>query len=265
MIKTLQVSNIIAFIITVIMNYLSNTGIFNNSTMATVSAQYQNYFTPAGYAFSIWGLIYIGLLASLIYQSKGIFNSKEAPAIVSKIGWMFVLSCIANCLWIVAWLYDYTGLSVIIMAILLGSLISIVLRTRMELDLITFKRVALEWWPFAMYFGWITVAIIANIAAYLTKLKWDGFGISPVSWTVVMISVAAIIHLFLIWTRNLREAASIGAWGLAAVAVANWNDNQTVAYTAVAATVIILVNTAIHGYLNREHPFIFSRPLGTFI
>ncbi|WP_235152847.1 tryptophan-rich sensory protein [Dyadobacter sp. CY345] len=224
--------------------------------MASVSAQYQNYFTPAGYAFSIWGLIYILLIAFIIYQSRGVLNSRQAPAVVSKIGWMFVISCIANCLWILAWLYDYTGLSVIIMAVLLGSLISIVLRTRMELDLITFKKVAMEWWPFAIYFGWITVAIIANIAAYLTKIKWDGFGITAVTWTIIMISAAALIHLALIWTRNLREAASVGAWGLAAVAVANWDDTQAVAYTALSATIIILINTAIHGFINRKNSFI---------
>ncbi|SEI92406.1 hypothetical protein SAMN04487995_2571 [Dyadobacter koreensis] len=259
MTKTLQVSNIIALIITIIMNYLSNTGIFNNSTMATVSAQYQNYFTPAGYAFSIWGLIYIGLLAFVIYQSRGLFGSGPAPSVVTKIGWMFVISCVANCLWIIAWLYDYTGLSVFIMAILLSSLTSIVIRTRMELDLITFKKVALEWWPFAMYFGWITVAIIANTAAYLTKIKWDGFGISAITWTIMMISAAALIHLVLIWKRNLREAASVGAWGLAAVAVANWNNVDAVAYTALSATAIILINISVHGYLNRKHPFIFSK------
>lgn len=256
MVRTIQISNIIALILTIIMNYLSNTGVFNNSTMATVSDQYHNYFTPAGYAFSIWGLIYLSLTGFIIYQSKGLTGSGQAPEIVSKIGWMFVISCIANCLWIVTWLYDYTGISVLVMAALLVSLISIVLRTRMELDLITFKRVALEWWPFALYFGWITVAIIANVAAYLTKLQWDGFGISPVAWTVIMISAAAIIHVILIWNRNLREAASAGAWGLAAVAVANWNENQAVATAAIVATVIIFINISVHGYRNRKQPFI---------
>ena len=257
MTKTLQVSNIVALLITIVMNYLSNTGIFNDNTMASVSARYQNYFTPAGYAFSIWGIIYILLIAFVIHQSKGLFdNTKKAPAIVSHIGWMFVLSCGANCFWILAWLYDYTGFSVIIMAILLSSLLSIVVRTRMELDLITFKQVALEWWPFAIYLGWITVAIIANIAAYLTKIQWDGFGISPVIWTMIMILVATLVHEYLIWTRNLRESASVAVWGLVAVSVANWGTTPTVAYTALIASVIIFISTSIHGYQNRERPFI---------
>ncbi|WP_159469968.1 tryptophan-rich sensory protein [Dyadobacter sp. 3J3] len=254
--KTLQLSNIIALIITIIMNYLSNTGIFNQSTMASVSAKYQNLFTPAGYAFSIWGLIYIGLIAFAIYQSQGLFNSKETPDVVGKIGWMFVLSCVANCLWILAWLYDYTGASVIIMTALLLSLCSIVVRTRMEFDLITFKRVALEWWPFAMYFGWITVAIIANVAAYLTKIQWDGFGISAVNWTIIMILAAMFINLFVTWNRNLRESASVGIWALIAVAVANWELNKTVAYSAIIASVIIFISCGAHSFKNKGKAFI---------
>ncbi len=71
--KALQISNVIALLITLAINYLSNTGIFNGNTMATVSARYQNYFTPAGYAFSIWGVIYLGLLAFVIYQGTRAF------------------------------------------------------------------------------------------------------------------------------------------------------------------------------------------------
>ncbi|MBE9461554.1 tryptophan-rich sensory protein [Dyadobacter subterraneus] len=254
--KTLQLSNIIALVVTIIMNYLSNTGVFNQSTMATVSAKYQNLFTPAGYAFSIWGLIYIGLIAFAIYQSQGLFNNKETPAVVEKIGWMFVISCIANCLWILAWLYDYTGASVIIMTVLLLSLCSIIIRTRMEFDLITFKRVALEWWPFAIYFGWITVAIIANVAAYLTKIQWDGFGISAENWTITMILAAMLINLFVTWNRNLRESASVGVWALIAVAVANWEVNKTVAYTAIAASVVIFISCGAQSYKNKGKAFI---------
>ncbi len=254
--KTLQISNILALIITVIMNYLSNTGIFNGSTMASVSARYQNLFTPSGYAFSIWGVIYLGLAAFCIYQAQGLFQPRETPAIVSKIGWLFVISCIANCLWILAWLYDYTGLSVLIMAALLTSLIVIVFRTRMELDLISLKKIALESWPFAIYLGWICLAIIANVAAYLTKIGWDGFGVSTTSWTLIMICAAGFVNIALTWTRNLRETSVVGIWGLIAVAVANRNDNLPVLYASVIVAVLIFVSTAVHGYRNNGRHFL---------
>jgi hypothetical protein len=256
--KTLQIANIVALAVTIVMNYLSNTGFFNQSTMATVSARYQNLFTPAGYAFSIWGIIYIGLIAFVIRQSQGLFNEKPIPEVVEKIGWMFVISCIANCLWILAWLYDYTGASVLIMTVLLISLCSIVLRTRMELDLITFKKIALECWPFAIYLGWICVAIIANVAAYLTKIKWDGFGITAASWTMIMIGAATLINLLLIWKRNLRESATAGIWALAAVAVANWQVDKQVAYTAIAAAGIIFINCGLQVLKNKGKAFIIE-------
>ena len=248
--RTLQISNIIALIVTIIMNYLSNTGIFNNSTMATVSAKYQNLFTPAGYAFSIWGLIYIGLASYVIYQSKGISKSSEVRPIVGKIGWLFVLSCVANCLWILTWLYDYTGLSVLVMIALLSTLCAIMLRTRMELDLIPLKQIAFEWWPFALYLGWICVALIANVAAYLTKIQWDGFGLSASAWTIIMILAAVIVNLLLTWTRNLRESASVGAWALIAVAVANHEENEVIYCTALASAILLLISGAVHGYRN---------------
>ena len=143
--KRLSVSNIFALIVTIVLNYLSNTCIFNGNTMSTVSAAYQNLFTPAGYAFSIWGLIYLGLAAFVIYHAVISFKSNQENNVVLKVGWWFVISCIANCAWIFAWLYDYTGLSVIIMIMLLFSLMMIVLKTRMELDDLPMKQIAFVW------------------------------------------------------------------------------------------------------------------------
>lgn len=254
--KTLQVANIVALIITVVVNYLSNTGIFNNSTMASVSARYQSFFTPSGYAFSIWGLIYIGLAAFVIYQARGLSGKTPTPEIVEKIGWLFVISCAANSLWVLAWLYDYTGTSVLIMIVLLLTLWRIIVRTRMELDLIPIKEIALTWWPFAIYFGWICVALIANISAYLTKNSWNTFGLTPVGWAVVMILVAGAAYVWLTWVRNLRESAMVGVWALVAVAVANWGTTPVVVVSALGVSAIILVSSGIHAYRNRGRHFL---------
>lgn len=252
--KTLQISNIIALIITIIINYLSNTGVFNRNTMASVSAEYHNYFTPAGYTFSIWGFIYIGLIAFVIYQSKGLFKKAEASSVVLEIGWLFVISCAANCLWILAWLYEYTGTSVLIMVLLLFSLMRIVICTRMELDQVPFKKIVFVWWPFSLYVGWITVALLANITAYLAKMQWNGFGISGISWTILIICIAGIINIFLTWGRNMREAAIAAAWGLIGVAVANANGFPSIVYTAIAIAVLLLISSAVHAYKNRPGP-----------
>ena len=249
--KRLSVANIFALIVTIVLNYLSNTGIFNGNTMSTVSAAYQNLFTPAGYAFSIWGLIYLGLAAFVIYHVVVSFKSSQENNVVLKVGWWFVISCIANCAWIFAWLYDYTGLSVIIMIMLLFSLMMIVLKTRMELDDLPMKQIAFVWWPFSLYAGWITVALIANIAAWLTKINWDGFGISAITWTIIMIIIAGIIYLLMTWQRNMREYALVGVWGLLAIAVANWTTEPSIVQSSIIISVILFVSSTVHAIRNR--------------
>ena len=249
--KTLAVANIIALIVTVFLNYLSNTGFINGNTMSSVSAAYQNLFTPAGYAFSIWGLIYVGLIAFVIYHASITFKNIQANNVVLNVGWWFVISCLANCLWIFAWLYNYTGLSVIIMIVLLFSLVMIIIKTRMELDDLPMKQISFVWWPFSLYAGWITVALVANISAYLTKVNWGGLGLSSVYWTVIMIVVAGIIYLVMTWRRNMREYALVGVWGIIAIAVSNWSTEPTIVYTAIGVGIILFLSSAVHAFINR--------------
>ena len=250
--KVLQILNAAALIATIVINYLSNTGIFNGNTMATVSDRYHNYFTPAGYAFSIWGIIYLGLIVFVIYQARSLFKTSRNDWPVLEIGWWFIVSCVANSLWVITWLYDYIGSSVIIMMILLFSLIKIIFATRMELDDLPLKKIAFVWWPFCLYSGWITVALVADISAWLTKINWNGFGISEVTWAIIMIIIAGIINLIISWKRNMREFALVGAWALIAISVANWNSQQSIKIIAIIVASILLINSGIHAYKNRE-------------
>src|SRR5690606_40464490 len=165
MTRTLQIANGIALVFTILFNYISNTGVFNGKTIGNVSDEYHNLFTPAGYAFSIWGLIYILLFAFVIYTGRSLFKPEknESETFVNRMGWWFVVSCIANCLWIVTWLYGYTGLSVLILAVLLVALL-IILLTALQ-----YKRNTAEKWliniAFQIYSGWISVALIAAAAS----------------------------------------------------------------------------------------------------
>lgn len=250
--KILKVLNIIVFLIMVGVNYISNTGAIAGETMATVSAKYENLFTPAGYAFSIWGVIYIGLLSFVVFQARELFSDRNKSNVTEQIGWWFVVSCAANILWIFAWLNEYLLLSVLIMMFLLFSLIRIIYNTRMELDDEPLKVIAFVWWPFSFYSGWIAVALIANVAAYLTSIGWNGFGISEITWTIIMILIAGVINLVITWTRNMREFALVGVWALVAIAVANWNDQPSVVVTALVVAAVLFVSSSVHGYQNRE-------------
>jgi hypothetical protein len=156
-------------------------------------------------------------------------------------------------LWVVFWLYGYFSFSVLAMFVLLYSLLKIVMNNQMELWDAPISVIAFLWWPFVFYSGWITVASIANVAAYLTSIGWNGWGISASTWAVIMIIVAGILNLAVTWRRNMREFALVGAWGFSAICVAQWGStNAVVSYTALVMAAVLIISSAYHGYLNRS-------------
>ena len=251
--KTLQISNIVALLLTITVNYMSSAGKFNGVTVADISDQYHNYFTPAGYAFSIWGVIYLGLMGFVIYTGKSLFIDDESnEEVVHKIGWWFVLSCIGNSLWIILWVNNILWASVLVMLFLLVCLVKIILNLNMEMDYHPLKDYLFIYWPFAIYTGWISVALIADIAAYLVKIGWGGFGISPVTWTIILILIAGLVNLSALWKRNLREFAIVGVWALIAIAVQNYNSETSIVYAAIIVAIIIFINIGISGFKNQN-------------
>ena len=240
--KIYQIVNGIVLVVTVVINYLSNTGIFNGETMATISAKYQNLFTPAGYAFSIWGLIYLGLFGFVVYFGPFLKQTREKEEVISKVGWWFSVSCLANCLWVITWLYDYTFVTIFLMLLLFVSLLQIIQNTRTIAFESNLKKLAFLKLPFHLYAGWISVALIADVAAYLTKIGWDGFGISATAWTLIMFVVALVIHLLMIWQCRMPAFGLVAAWALIAIAVANKGMNSVLYTAAMVVAIIVLLN-----------------------
>lgn len=249
--RILPIANTCAFLITVFISCAASTGLLGEATIGAVSARYQTLVTPADYAFSIWVPIYLMLAAFVFYQVLGLVKHTRNGRFVRQIGWWFVVSCLANSGWAIAWVYDYTSLSVLLMALLLGSLMKIVVNTNMERWDAPFPIIFFLWWPFCLYSGWVTLALIANVAAWLTKLGWIGGGLNPVGWALLMIAVAGLINFLMIWTRNMREFALVGAWGLIAIAAANRGTFPVLVWAASITAAFLLVNIAIHGWRNR--------------
>jgi hypothetical protein len=91
-------------------------------TPPEISAKYPSLFTPAGFTFSIWGLIYLGLALFVIYQS---LPAQRNNTCLADIGALLKINCVANAAWLLAWHYDFLFLSVLIMACILATLIGI--------------------------------------------------------------------------------------------------------------------------------------------
>jgi hypothetical protein len=241
--KILQISNGIAFVSVVFINYLSNTGVMNGRTIGSLSDSIRSLFTPSGYAFSIWGLIYLFLLGFVIYQGRSLFVKVKNDDFVEKIGFWFIISCIANSAWVFFWVYEYTGISCICIFLLLFSILKIILNNKMQLEAIKTSRLLFLNLPFVIYGGWVTVASVANVSSYLVKINWNGFGISTEIWTIIMIIIATFINLIVLFKRKMYAFALVGAWALTAIGVANKENYSTIAITAFATAGILIITT----------------------
>lgn len=208
--------NIITFIFTLALNFLATSLPLNNLTTGEISDMFDIYFVPAGYVFSIWGLIYLGLLGFVIFQALPKQRNNEQLARID--GW-FVISNIANGLWLVCFHYLQFGLALLLMLVLLLSLIMIFLRLEIGRIKVSSGFRWLVHAPFSTYLGWITVATIANATQLLYVLGWNGFGIAPAIWLVIMLMAAVIISALVSFTRRNVPYALVLIWAFIGIAV----------------------------------------------
>lgn len=249
--KLYAVLNLLSSIGIIYWNYYTVVHGVNGNDVGEVSDRYQNLFTPAGYAFSIWGIIFLGLLALSVFHIRRAFFSNKESKFIEQTGPWFFLANIFNGLWVWFWLTERTEITPLIMVGLLVCLVIIILRTNMERWDAPIEVIAFQWWPICLYAGWITVALIANTTAVLVKTGWSGGPLNEATWAIIMIVVATLVNLLMIFRRNMREFAAVGMWALVAIAVKQWENEPSVAYTALICTVILVIAAAIHGYKNR--------------
>lgn len=211
----LVVFNIIGFLGTVIVNGLATALPLNNKSTGELSDQYPNLFVPAGLTFSVWGLIYILLAVFVIFQIVAAYrNDKGLIPAYRKVGALFLVTSLFNMAWIFAWHYEIVGLSVIIMLLMLGSLLSIYSRLGIGKSTASGKEQYLVHLPFSVYLGWITIATIANITAWLVDINWSRFGLSEQFWAVLVIIVAIAITLAMLTRRGDIFYSLIADWAL---------------------------------------------------
>jgi len=237
--KILQAVNIAAFVGVIVVNTLASTVGINGRLTGAVSDSIPNLFVPAGLTFSIWGVIYLLLLLFTIAQARGLFSaSQDGPGGARRIGWLFALSSAANVAWLLLWHYGLVGLSVLAMLVILGSLLAVYVRLRTGLT----RADSAERWlfrvPFSVYLGWITVATIANITAFLVKAGWNGFGLRPEVWAVAVIIVAALLTVAILATRRDAAYGLVVLWALAGIVIKRSADSSAASHVVFVAAVV---------------------------
>ena len=192
---------------------------------------------PKGFAFSIWGLIYTGLIAFPIYQ---FIKKKEHPKWCSLRVW-YSLNVVLNGLWLVCASYDWLWITVIIILMMLFSLIKI------DHQILNMKNegVEINYWiesfVFSIYFGWVTLATVLNIAAALKFYDWDAWGIPELYWSLIILSITVVIIIKLFRSYHDQAFMTVGIWAFFALALRHWERLPMLAYFSLGIIMIFII------------------------
>jgi translocator protein len=225
--------NILALAAVILVNYLANALPLNGNTTGALSAKYNVLITPAGYVFSIWGLIYTLLAIWVIYQ---VMPKHMNHTVFKKLGYWFVISCIFNCLWIFVWHYEKLILSLIVMIGLLLSLIIIYSRIQSDENR---PRYVLS--PFSIYLGWVSVATIVNTSVVLKYSGWNGFGLSSETWTITMLIVGTILAFVFTFRNDDFIYPLVFVWAFIGIGIRHMGEIDVIANTSFSLAVLLLL------------------------
>ncbi len=240
-----QLAGLLTLALTLIVNSLANALPINGRTTGAISDSFPVLFVPAGYVFSIWGVIYLGLIAFGVYQALP--SKRDNPRLV-RAGWWFSAANILNASWIFLWHYGQYAGTLVVMLGLLTALI--VLYVRLGIGRVPsrgIERLVVDL-PFGIYLGWISVATVANASATLYSLGWNGGSVGPVGWTLVMLAVATLLGVAMTGLRREVAYPLVLVWafvgiaakqaGVPAVATASWIGAAVVATGLLVALVV---------------------------
>jgi hypothetical protein len=244
----LVAANAVSYVFMVVMNGLATTLPLNGRTTAEISDSFANTFAPAGYVFSIWGIIYTALLAFLGYQ----FTVRGRTSVaVERVGWLFVVNAVANGIWIVFWHYGMFPATMAMTGVLLATLCAIAIRIGIPARAATRADRWFVHLPFAIYLGWVSVATIANAAVMFLDMGWNGEPLTPEAWTLALISVATGIGAVMVVRRGEVAFAAVLIWAFVGIAVkqvqAEWVPEG--AQAAASLLAVISVGRLIAGLI----------------
>ncbi|GAB3251303.1 tryptophan-rich sensory protein [Larkinella harenae] len=255
--KIQQILVVFIIISTIIMNYLSNALPFGGQTNGQVSDKHFTDFTPAGFAFSIWGVIYLGLIGFAVYQA---LPSQRTNPRFRAIRPLVMLNGLFNSLWLPIFQNEWLFVSVLFIIGILYTLYGINFGLRLNAPEVPTAESWLARVPFGLYFGWVTVATIANICVWLESSGWNGWGISGPVWAQILIGTGLAIGLFVFYRMRSFSYLLVFIWAYAAIA-AGQQGNGSVPLVAIVGAVVAAIVWIIRFFQRPHSP---SHPAPSF-
>lgn len=240
--------NTISLLAMVWVNYLANSVPIGGHTTGELSAMYPNLFVPAGITFAVWGIIYLSLFVFVAYEWYGIWQGRgHKTEMTRRIGPLFLLSCGLNIGWIYSWHQQMVLASVVLMVILL--IILLIIYTRVNSYSPDFRKAEqfTVLLPFSIYTSWITIALIANITALLVNMDWQGWGISPVLWTNIMVVIGAIISVLMVYRYGDIFFGAVTIWALLGIVLkrSGFPFDEMASIIIVSLIAIVVVSSTV--------------------
>jgi hypothetical protein len=228
------------FVVTLLMNYLSQS-IFFEQSIGDVSDKYSTMITPAGYAFAIWGLIYLSLGVYVFYQT---FRASPEQKVYDRVAFPLILNLIANNLWLIAFQLEYIALSAVFMLVILATLIQIAIIWTNDQSLSDKRRTQMRF-PFSVYLGWISVATIVNFSVVAKYTDWNVLGISEPVWVAIMLTVGTALALLIMFATRNMVYPLVFVWAYVAIAVAQ-SGNSLIYTAALGWAAVIFISDLVY-------------------
>lgn len=232
---------VLALILVLVINFLANYLPIAGKSTGAVSDAYSSLFTPAGFTFSIWGIIYLFLIGYCVYQA---LPQNRSKAVFDQINPLFVINCFANTAWIFSWHYDLLPLSIILMGVILTTLI-LIYRKIVSNSLASAIDILLVKTPFSLYVGWITVATIANISIIQAANGWNDALLIQEEWTIIKLALAGAVGAAMILQQRDKVFGLVVAWASYGIFSKQIDSNSLVVGAAGTVMVLVLISIVI--------------------
>lgn len=202
--------NVMTFAMVMLFNALAGSGALSGESIGVIANRHRSLFLPANYVFGIWSLIYLGLLASTVYQALPTAGATRA---VQRFGPWWLVAGVLNVAWVSLFSFAWFSAALAVMLVFLMSLVAAGERLRRGEAAGWGERLLVRW-PFDLYLAWIAVALIANSFQYAHVVGFAGFGIPESTWAVLMMGVATGLGAWMAWGRGMWVFPPVVAWAL---------------------------------------------------